>query len=278
MNKALLTNIAVGAGGVALGGFAGFLVAKKVLEKKYRELADEEIESVRKAYQEELDKHRERPTNQKFATPQEAAESLRDKPEVLTPEEAEIYNAQRIEDGRKLVETLAEQEYVEEPKEPAKSYNIWDGPGVSNPNALEEPASEDDEEWPGDANEPGEFSTIDGPEVVRSADVPYVIGTGDYYAEADGYTKLVLGYYEGDKVLADEREKPINDVERTVGTDNLKQFGFLSGDKDTVLIRNERLRTDFEIHREEGSYRDIILRQSIPAERKPKPRKMRDDE
>lgn len=275
MNKALLTNIAVGAGGVAVGGFAGFLVAKKALEKKYRELADAEIESVRKAYHEELEKFREVPQNQKFASPQEAADALYNKPEILTPEEAEKFNAERIEDGRKLVETLADLEYVEEPKEPAKSYNIWDGPGVSNPEGLEEPASEDDEEWPG---EPDEFTTLDGPEVTQSADVPYVIGSETYYAEADGYTKLILGYYEEDGVLADERERIVNDIEGTVGQANLNQFGFLSGDKDVVLIRNERTRTDFEVHREDGSYTEIILKKQVPAERKPKPGRMRDNE
>lgn len=278
MDKALLTNIAVGAGGVAVGGFLGFLVTKKALAKKYRELAETEIESVREAYHEELKKLKIVPENQKFATPEEAAEALRNKPDVLTEEEAQLYNDQRIRDGQRLVETLTENEYVEVADPPKKSFNIWDQPGVNDEPTVETDGEEDEGEndWPG--NPENEFTTIDGPEIVRSADVPYVLPIEEYYAEADGYTKLSVGYFEGDNVLADERDRIIDNLDDVVGQKNMDQFGFLSQDKNTVYIRNERLRTDFEVSREEGSYTDIILRKTVPAERKPKPRKMRENE
>lgn len=57
------------------------------------------------------------------------------------------------------------------------------------------------------------------------------------------YDTFVLKYFK-DGVLVDEQNQPIEDYEEAVGEDFMK---YRVEDEDEVLIRNERMRSDFEI-------------------------------
>lgn len=65
------------------------------------------------------------------------------------------------------------------------------------------------------------------------------------------YAKITLTYFPRDRVLLDEDEAPMEDVDRVVGWKNLTQFGGVSEDPDTVFIRNHRLEIDYEVVRDE---------------------------
>lgn len=74
-------------------------------------------------------------------------------------------------------------------------------------------------------------------------DKPYVI-TPDEFSEFDDYETVSLTYYS-DKVLTDEYDNVIDDVDNIVGYDSLETFG--QYEDDSVFVRNDRLMTDYEI-------------------------------
>ena len=83
---------------------------------------------------------------------------------------------------------------------------------------------------------------------------PYVISP-DEYDERYGYTTRSLTYYS-DGVLADEYDEIIEDVDGIVGTDSLNHFG--EYEEDSVFVRNDDLKTDFEILRDYRTYTEVV--------------------
>lgn len=90
-------------------------------------------------------------------------------------------------------------------------------------------------------------------EKVNMAEKPYIISPEEF-GDFDDYTKLSLTYYS-DRVLADEDDEIIDDVEETVGSDFDDHFG--EYEDDSVFIRNDRLKCDYEILRDNRSYEDV---------------------
>lgn len=82
---------------------------------------------------------------------------------------------------------------------------------------------------------------------------PFVIGKDEYAYGEDGehFDKVSILYYPNERVLLDDDDEPIADVNLIVGWKNLKSFGEDSGDPDVVFIRNPRMETDFEVIRQE---------------------------
>lgn len=83
---------------------------------------------------------------------------------------------------------------------------------------------------------------------------PYVISPDDY-GENDNYTQISLVYYVGDEVLADDEDEVVEDIAETVGEDFAEHFG--EYEDDSVFIRNDRLRCDYEILRDNRSFADV---------------------
>ena len=84
-------------------------------------------------------------------------------------------------------------------------------------------------------------------------DKPYVIPP-DEFSEKEDYSTETLLYFK-DKVLTDDWDHPIEDVEAMVGVESLTHFG--EYEEDSVYVRNDRLKTDFEILLDERIYADI---------------------
>lgn len=97
----------------------------------------------------------------------------------------------------------------------------------------------------------------------RSQDLPYVVEYDEYYENPDEFDNVSLTYYGGDNVLAtDDDDKSIEpyEVDRIVGEENLKYFGVSDpDDPHIVLIRNEKLKTQYEITYNQGKYAHIVL-------------------
>lgn len=81
---------------------------------------------------------------------------------------------------------------------------------------------------------------------------PYVISPDDF-GELDGYETSSLTYY-ADGVLEDDYYVVIeaDAVDDMVGIESLEHFG--DYENDTVFVRNEKLKTDFEIQRDLRKY------------------------
>ena len=90
---------------------------------------------------------------------------------------------------------------------------------------------------------------------------PYVISPEEF-AEI-GYRTITLIYY-ADKILADEEGNIIGDVDDTVGLSSLDTFGKF--EQDSVYVRDDRRKIDYEILADEGEYPDAFKSNPHQAE------------
>lgn len=185
MNKETITKVAIGVGGLAVGGGAGYLLAKKQLEGLYVARAEEEIEQVREMY-------KRRAKTDEYETPEKAVEAL------------------VVESTEVVVKTDAE-EYVETVE--SLGYSSSDGETVKviKRRIFDEPEPTDEE-----LGEPEESRNID-------TSRPYEIST-KIFMEDDIPDKVTLTYYATDDVVTDERDQPLSDVDAIIGEQHLDLF------------------------------------------------------
>lgn len=74
------------------------------------------------------------------------------------------------------------------------------------------------------------------------------------YGEIDEFDTIELTYY-ADEVLTDDLGEPLEDIEGSVGANFADHFG--EYEEDSVYIRNNALKTDYEILRVEQNYSDL---------------------
>lgn len=72
---------------------------------------------------------------------------------------------------------------------------------------------------------------------------PYIIDAEEF-GEIDDYEQITC-YYYADGVLATEYDEPIGNIDDVIGLDALKHFGDFAAN--TVFVRNDRLRADYEV-------------------------------
>ncbi len=83
-----------------------------------------------------------------------------------------------------------------------------------------------------------------------AANMPYVISPYDF-GELDGYSQVELTYY-ADGTLEDDEYNIITDSDELLGPKALYTFG--EYEDDSVFVRNDRLRADFQILRDYRTY------------------------
>ena len=83
---------------------------------------------------------------------------------------------------------------------------------------------------------------------------PYII-LPEEFGEFEEYEKISLTYY-ADQVLADENDEEVDDVDEIVGKDSLTHFG--EYEDDSVFVRNDRLKCDYEILLDQRNYSDVV--------------------
>ena len=182
MNKSTLINFLMFTAGAAIGS----VVIWKLIDEKYKKLAHDEIEEVRKYYKSKV-------------TPE-----TKEKP-------TEIDGSTTVAGQIDLVE------YAE----------MLNEHGYTN-------------------------YTNDEIKEMSSVKRPYVIKPEEF-GEIDYYDTETL-YYYADGVLTDDGGNPIEDVDGMVGLDSLDHFG--DYEDDSVHVRNDAKKTDYEILRDLGNYSD----------------------
>lgn len=85
----------------------------------------------------------------------------------------------------------------------------------------------------------------------RSDREPYIIHKDEFFDNETDYAQMALTYYVGDLLMADEEDSIVYSPEQILGS---LRFGHGSGDPNVVYIRNDRLRTDYEVTRHRGHY------------------------
>lgn len=105
------------------------------------------------------------------------------------------------------------------------------------------------------------------PPVNRDRSKPYVISEAEFSDSEIGTQQLTITYYQGDKILVDDKEQPIRDIRGVTGPVVPGGFGGISGDPSIRYVRNERLEIDFEIVLDQRSYTDVVLNYGNPNRR-----------
>ena len=90
--------------------------------------------------------------------------------------------------------------------------------------------------------------------VVELGTAPYTISP-DEYGEKEDYEQVSLTYY-ADGVLADDFDEIVDEVDCKVGEDSLSKFGEF--EDDCVFVRNDILKIDYEILKDERNFADLI--------------------
>ena len=108
------------------------------------------------------------------------------------------------------------------------------------------------------------YNKVETPKVAEIKYEPYIIDPSEF-GEEPGYDTVTATYF-ADKVLVDDVDEVIEDQENTVGLKNLsifEEFGATS-----IYVRNDFLRIDYEILRDDWWYTDI-QEPPKPVEKKP---------
>ncbi|QFG09348.1 hypothetical protein SEA_DJUNGELSKOG_53 [Arthrobacter phage Djungelskog] len=277
-------------GGMLIG--AG--VTTLVLKKHYQKIADEEIASVKATYKKHYDDLAGKGDIQDVedGSPWVTSPTV---PPVVAPHEPTAYNKvqtseERKAEARKLADGLG---YSSQTREEPSDVNITkvtvqvendaidptlpERTYVADTSVPSIPIIDDSVDWdPSPAEEEVLNAIIDDEE--KDPKVPYVISVDDYMEGVDGWESHTLTYYEKDQQLCDDKDQLIPDVRQTVGFGNLQKFGKMSGNGDTVYIRNHQRQADYEVVRDPGSYREEVLNITTwdEDERIPKVKKFRD--
>lgn len=88
----------------------------------------------------------------------------------------------------------------------------------------------------------------------KDKEKPYIIPPEEF-GEFEDYDCICLTYYS-DGVLAEAIDGVVEDVDEVVGEDFSEHFG--EYEDDSVFIRNDRLKADYEILRDYRRYSDVL--------------------
>lgn len=211
--------------GIGLGAAGGYFFARRRLETKYNQIAEEAIAEMREHYQNKI----------------LSVENTTQKPD--------------------LEEVVREQGYSQPPMAVTPPSAIVDALETAQEEEHENPTRFDDAEPEvrnvfAQADDDWDFHAE---RTRRSPMRPYIIHR-DEREEQQAYDEVTYTYYEEDDVLCNERDEIIGKDERDalIGEKHLGQFGHGSGDANLVYIRNDRLEMQMEVVRSPNSYTEEV--------------------
>ena len=155
----------------------------------------------------------------------------------------------------KLVKTKYEQIANDEINEMREHFKKKNGIKEENDEENEyEPDGNDISEYEEVLDETGyrNYSTKKEKEETN-VETPYVISPEEFDDNED-YETVSLTLYE-DGVLTDEMDNIIDDIDELVGEDSLNHFG--EYEDDSVFVRNDERKTDYEILRDTRKFSDV---------------------
>jgi hypothetical protein len=257
-NNPVLLTIA-GAVGLTAGAVGGYFLARKLLRNEYEERLEEQIAETKEfyagVYKTTVDGEPLTPQEILEQNDPEALAALRayqGTPKVVeTPAETEEELLEHPGDDEmderqaRITEARIHSVSLEKEADPAK--------GV-HPIEVEKPEPSESVNVFVDRN----FDYAEEKKL-RTKDRPYVITHDEYFgAEHEEYDTIQLTYFEKDGTLVDEHDKPIDDVDGTIGDESLARFGHGSKDNKIVYVRNEKLECEYEVVLSDQSYLEAL--------------------
>ena len=241
MNK---TTFVAFVAGLAIGSVATWQYAKK----KYELIAQEEIDSVKEVFSKKAESNDQEDAEADSDDVEEAREKAkRAKEKANVAEYAAILKKENYVDYNNIplrgVEGVAASDWRD---------------GFDKIHAEKYGYVPDDED-----NEEDDIPYVEEEKIEdRSEKRPYVIPPEEF-GEMDGYSQVSLTFY-ADNVLTDEYDRIIPDVDKVVGFDSLSHFG--EYEDDSVFVRNDRLKCDYEILADQRTYFGVVLKEPYKAE------------
>lgn len=250
----------------AAGAVAGYFACREQiklhLEEEYTRMLAEEVEATKQHYA-------MRNKVGEFASPVDVlARRTPQRPEGIAEDDNEVWENNRdnpldkagIEGAERIIKGLKYND-GEQSEEPQR-FGPPDVPVQSaRPRLNKGPQG-------GPYPKPNNVFVAIPPDDPSDPTVPYLILEAEFAAGLLGHDHGSFTLYS-DGMLVDENEEPLDDVNATVGLDNLQKFGHEgSDDPDTIYVRNERLGLDFEIHRNAITYAEVIGLSEPPSSSK----------
>lgn len=224
MNQSAAKNAIFFTSGLLIGGGVTYLVIKK----RYRELAETEITSVKEAFETIVEQRTEK-ARRDWSTPTSESKDLYDQAVTIMGYKGDPGPQQAPNVEQVRIYTPDPTDHIIPPMEDYVPHGYIATPGDMN----------DSEQ---------------GPNPVRA----YVIDVSDYFTNDNEYEQSTLALWVDDNVLVDERGHIVDDIEATVGVLNMVNLAGMP-DESEMYIRNERISMDFEINRITGSYSKTVL-------------------
>lgn len=231
--------------GLGAGGGAGYFLAKR----KYRLLAEEEIESVKAAFK-ELRTISDRAEDKKKTPPARPEGSL-----ISVPDQQPRTEAQARE-FTAYNQVVADAGYVGPKGDPGSSE-------VDQPDYTQKPV--ESVEVTVDENRevdvkvsysnglPNDAALVTAAVYEERIDgVPYLIDVGEFIQNEAEFDVHTMTWYAGDNTLIfdDEPDKMVDDLDIVGGYRNLKTFGEDLLNQHTIYVRDDRNEKMFEIVRD----------------------------
>lgn len=239
------------------GVATGYFVCKKLLEQKYHA----EIKEVKETL---IYNHNPKTKIGKVASVEEEEEGLKvtveaDKKAVDNIINAQLYQSTkgrpRFNYSKPDISLLAQNlEHEVSLEDESEGINVDE-----DEEEMEDENIEYEESLLAEADEYARLS-----EKNKKSNKPYIITYEDFEDRPENYDVQSLYFYSDDGYLCDDDDKVVEDDEEIVGY----EFEDILNTQTTAFVRNDILRTVYEIHRIDSSYEhDILTLVETPAER-----------
>lgn len=171
---------------------------------------------------------------------------------VVTWKLIETRYKQLVEEDRESMEEYYRSKYGVEEEEPAE-----EEPTIDDQVDIREYAKRlADQKYVNYSNVEREDKEVD------NVEKPYVIPPEEF-GELEGYRTQTL-YYHADGVLTDDQNEIVEDADDVVGEDFSEHYG--EYEEDSVCVRNDAKRTDYEILYDASAYQSGINKNPHLAE------------
>jgi hypothetical protein len=258
---------AVGVVGLIAGGSAGYFIAKSQLRSFYEDLSTQEIAEAREFYaslnkvtvdgepKSPMDILEERHGAEAVAEVVRRYQGVDEEEAIVAAKEEQGQPHDDEVDEAQIRKLLAQAKDPE--KRPRTQYRQPDkvvDETVAVVEAKEEVVVEERNVF----KESSEFD-LEVEKLSRTEDAPYIITHDEFYEGEKEYDTVELTYWAEDGTLVGEDQLPVENTDKVIGDDHMMRFGSGSKDPNVVFVRNDRLETDYEIKRENGSYLEKVL-------------------
>ena len=239
--------------GAVVGSISTYLAVRKVFELK----ADEEVASVKKAYQERIDyiDITKNSLDGELEGPETIEEDVK-KQKSTSSIVRDLNNKPPLKDYTKYFKGSGSKDLeLKEVVRDARGDAIAEG--EIDPAEMEGP--EDDEPYTDEEDKEEQINYEDyelngaHKSALELDRAPYEIDRSDFELTCSQYDKIPLLYYVSDDVLAEETGEEV-EPEGLIG-DVLITSGFCGNEEDILLVRNDKLTSDFEVTKVYTNYR-----------------------